>query len=281
MDRRWPILIAVLALGLLVGLGVALHNGRPHRAHAAATGHRHPAHHISVGAVARRNARTDARVIRRLLRHPVAIRSGTRHRREIALTFDDGPTRYTRGMVRMLRRLRAPGTFFTIGLQLPRYPAAIAAEVRAGFPVGDHTVNHPRLAPMPGPGQRREIRGQARRLRRLGAPWPRLFRPPYGSYDRTTLGITRTLGMVVVLWTVDSRDYLRPGRKAIIRTVVAGARPGAIVLLHDGGGDRSQTIAALPGIVRRLRRRGYRLVTVPQLLRPLGMPLGSGWMSGR
>jgi peptidoglycan-N-acetylglucosamine deacetylase len=281
MDRRWPILIALLALGLLVGLGLSFHDGRPHRAHAGATSHPHLAHRISAGAVARRHARTDARVIARLLRHPPAVRSGTRRRREVALTFDDGPSPYTRRVVRMLRRLRAAGTFFPIGLQLPRDPGAIAAELRAGFPVGDHTVNHRPLAPLAGPAQRREIHGQARRLHRLGAPWPRLFRPPYGSYDRTTLGITRSLGMVLVLWTVDSRDYLRPGRKAIVRTVVSGARPGAIILMHDGGGDRSQTIAALPGIVRRLRQRGYRFVTLPQLLRPRGMALGSGWMSGR
>jgi len=141
-------------------------------------------------------------------------------------------------------------------------------------------VNHPALAPMPAAGQRREIRGNARRLTGLGAPWPRLFRPPYGSYDHTTVAIARSLGMLVVLWTVDTEDYLRPGRKKIAAKAVSGARPGAIILMHDGGGDRSQTVAALPAIVRRLRQRGYRLVTVPQLLRGRGMSLGKGWMFG-
>jgi peptidoglycan/xylan/chitin deacetylase (PgdA/CDA1 family) len=238
-------------------------------------------HRVSKRAEVRHDTRVNARVVARVLRHRVVLRAGTRRRREVALTFDDGPTRYSRRVVRALRRLKAAGTFFPIGLQLRRYPRAIAAELRAGFVVGDHTVNHPLLAPLPGRGQRREIRGQARRLHRLGAPWPRVFRPPYGSYDRTTLGIARSLGMVVILWSVDSRDYLRPGRKAIVHNVVSSVRPGAIVLMHDGGGDRSQTVAALPGIVRRLRHRGYRLVTVPQLLRPRGISLGRAWMLGR
>jgi peptidoglycan-N-acetylglucosamine deacetylase len=87
-----------------------------------------------------------------------------------------------------------------------------------------------------------------------------------GSYDRRTVAIARRPGMLVVMWSVDSEDYTRPGRRAIVRNVLAGARPGAIVLMHDGGGPREQTVAALPAVIRRLRRRGFRLVTVPELL---------------
>jgi peptidoglycan/xylan/chitin deacetylase (PgdA/CDA1 family) len=72
--------------------------------------------------------------------------------------------------------------------------------------------------------------------------------------------------MLMVLWTVDTEDYLRPGVRVIVNRALAGARPGAIILLHDGGGDRSQTIKALPLIVKALRKRGYKLVTVPQLI---------------
>ena len=93
-----------------------------------------------------------------------------------------------------------------------------------------------------------------------------LFRPPYGSFDDSTLALLRARDMVMVLWTVDTADYARPGVKRIIYTALSGARPGANLLFHDGGGDRTQTLASLPRILRRLTERGYRLVTVPQLL---------------
>jgi peptidoglycan/xylan/chitin deacetylase (PgdA/CDA1 family) len=93
-----------------------------------------------------------------------------------------------------------------------------------------------------------------------------LWRPPYGSYNPTTLAIARHLHMLMVLWTVDTQDYLRPGVAVIVHRALAAARPGAIILLHDAGGNRSQTIAALPLIVRALRKRGYQLVTIPQLI---------------
>jgi peptidoglycan-N-acetylglucosamine deacetylase len=282
MDRRRPVTVSLLALGGLVSLALLVRGSPSHSRAAAARAHARAAvHRASASVGARRNARADAAVVARFLHRHTTIRIGTRRRREAALTFDDGPSIYTRRVVRALRRAHVAATFFPTGLMLESHPAPLATVVRAGFPVGDHTVNHVLLAPLPGAGQRREIRGQERRVRRLGLPPPRLFRPPYGSYDTTTVGIVRSLGMANVLWSVDSRDYTRPGRKAIVRNVLGGVRPGAIVLMHDGGGDRSQTVAALPAIIRRLERRGYRLVTVPELLRPLGTSLRTGWTVGR
>jgi peptidoglycan/xylan/chitin deacetylase (PgdA/CDA1 family) len=281
MDRRAVIVACLLLLGALVAVATRAQDtgdtsppGARERAAAAAV------RRATASGAVRRAARSDARVVDAALRHVTVVRRGTRHRREVALTFDDGPSPYTGQIVRRLRLMHVPGTFFTVGLQLERFPNAVATVVRAGFPVEDHTVNHRSLAHLPRPAQLREIRGDARRLVRLGVPSPRLFRPPYGAFDRTTEGVARSLGMLVVMWTVDSRDYTRPGRKAIVHTVLSGIRPGAIVLMHDGGGDRAQTLKALPAIVRGLRRRGYRLVTVPQLLRPRGMPLRGGWITG-
>jgi peptidoglycan/xylan/chitin deacetylase (PgdA/CDA1 family) len=94
-----------------------------------------------------------------------------------------------------------------------------------------------------------------------------LFRPPYDYYNSTTLRILKRLGMLMTLWSVDTRDWTRPGTAAIIRSALSAARPGAIILMHDGGGDRSQTVAALPAIINGLRRRHYGFVTIPQLLR--------------
>jgi peptidoglycan/xylan/chitin deacetylase (PgdA/CDA1 family) len=95
---------------------------------------------------------------------------------------------------------------------------------------------------------------------------PCLFRPPGGAYDSRVVSDAKALGMTTVLWNVDPRDWSRPGSGAIYSRVVSAARPGAIVVMHDGGGDRSQTVAALPRIIRTLKGRGYRLVTVSKLL---------------
>jgi peptidoglycan/xylan/chitin deacetylase (PgdA/CDA1 family) len=115
---------------------------------------------------------------------------------------------------------------------------------------------------------------------RLGAPPPRLFRPPYGSFDATTLKVLRRMRVLMVLWSTDTGDYRLPGVKAIVRAALRGARPGAIILMHDAGGIRTQTIAALPTIIRELRRRHYRLVTVPRLIAdgppPRAQPLPPG-----
>jgi len=114
--------------------------------------------------------------------------------------------------------------------------------------------------------QDNEVLDQTQWVRKYGGPFPRLWRPPYGSYDSATLAILKRLHMLMVLWTVDTDDYLRPGVSVIVHKALAGARPGAIILMHDAGGDRDQTITALPPIVQALRARGYRLVTIPQLI---------------
>jgi peptidoglycan/xylan/chitin deacetylase (PgdA/CDA1 family) len=95
---------------------------------------------------------------------------------------------------------------------------------------------------------------------------PCLFRPPYGSTSPALEALARRLGMQTVLWTVDPRDWSRPGTATIVARVLAAVRPHAIVLLHDGGGPRQQTVAAVPAIVTSLRARGYRFVTLPTLL---------------
>ena len=135
--------------------------------------------------------------------------------------------------------------------------------------IGDHTETHPVMAALPPAEQAAQIIGQAEQVEAYGAPFPRLYRPPYDSVNRATFSILRRLHMLMVLWTVDTNDYLRLGVPAI-------------VLMHDAGGDRSETIAALPAIVHKLRARGYRLVTIPQLIlddpptRPTVSPFGLG-----
>ncbi|HWK27882.1 MAG TPA: polysaccharide deacetylase family protein [Solirubrobacter sp.] len=197
---------------------------------------------------------------------PYVAVAGRKHR-EVALTFDDGPGPYTATLVRTLRRLHAPGTFFQVGVT--EHYFTDAEELQRKDPlvtVGGHTVNHRRMDRLSRAEQAAEIDGVTDILTAAGQPAPTLFRPPYGAFNQTTLDLLRDRGMTMVLWSVDSHDYLRPGVDAIVANVLDNVKPGGIVLMHDAGGERSQTIEALPRIVHALRARGYTLVSVPQLL---------------
>jgi peptidoglycan/xylan/chitin deacetylase (PgdA/CDA1 family) len=182
------------------------------------------------------------------------------------LTFDDGPGPYTPGVLAVLERLHVHATFFAIGEMERYFAASTVRELRDGDVVGDHTETHPEMARLSAHEQYDQLLDQIARIELLGGPRPILFRPPYGSYDITTMRELRSLHLLMVLWSVDAGDYLRPGVRQIVRRVLAGAHPGAIILLHDAGGDRIQTIAALPSIISKLRARGFHLVTVPELL---------------
>jgi peptidoglycan-N-acetylglucosamine deacetylase len=212
------------------------------------------------------HAAGQARSVDRVLRHTSYVRLGGSRRREVALTFDDGPSRYTPAILGVLRRMHAPATFFVIGRWARAFPKLVMAEVRAGCEVGDHTENHPPLALLSPIAQAAEIAAAARAIHSDGAPYPVLFRPPYGSFDPSTLQVLRAQRMLMVLWSADTEDYRRLGVAKIVYTALSGARPGEIILMHDGGGDRAQTVAALPRIIARLHQRGFRLVTVSQLL---------------
>lgn len=183
----------------------------------------------------------------------------------VALSFDDGPSTFTLRFVRMLHAAHAVATFFMIGDQLSSgYRPVLREELRDGDALGDHTWSHPDL--LHGGDVLGQLRETKRAIARLSGYAPCVFRPPYGAYDRSVVRTARSLGLATVLWNVDPSDWALPGTAAIEQRVLAGVRPGSIVLSHDGGGPRAQTLAAYPTIIRSLRKRGYRFVTVPQLL---------------
>jgi peptidoglycan/xylan/chitin deacetylase (PgdA/CDA1 family) len=202
---------------------------------------------------------------RTLARTPYVQAAGTQHR-EIALTFDDGPGPYTPQVLAVLKREDVPGTFFEVGVSEQYFHDSTSAIVAAGYPIGDHTETHYAMSHLDYAGQKGQLLQDTAAIGRFGAPFPRLFRPPYGLWDNTTLKLLKQYHMLMVLWTVDTNDYTLPGVDAIVHTAVSGARPGAIILLHDAGGNRAETVAALPKIISDLRKRGYRFVTVPKLL---------------
>jgi peptidoglycan/xylan/chitin deacetylase (PgdA/CDA1 family) len=189
---------------------------------------------------------------------------GGRHGRYVALTFDDGPSRYTPRVLRLLRRAHARATFFVIGSRVADRPDLVRAESLLGA-VGNHTWTHPRLVSLARRDVIRQLlRTQAAIVRATGGVRPILFRPPYGVGTPAEVAAVHALRLVDVRWSVDSLDS-RPGANAgsVVRTVLAELRPGAIVLLHD---IHPWTVAALPRILHTLRRRGLTPVTIPELV---------------
>jgi len=276
--RRRRALALAVAVGAVAIVAVALlgSHGRSSKAVSAAPG---GGHRAALGGVAR--PRDDELEVKRavsgVLAYTPFVRKGGDHGRDIALTFDDGPGPYTPEVLNVLERFHVRATFFSIGEMDRYFSASTVRELRDGDVVGDHTETHPEMAHLSAHDQHEELFEQIARIELLGGPRPSLFRPPYGSFNATTLRQLRALHLLMVLWSVDTDDYLQPGVSEIVENALAGAHPGAIVLMHDAGGDRLQTIAALPTIIRRLRARGFHLVTVPQLLAddppPRGEPL--------
>ncbi len=194
-------------------------------------------------------------------------------RREVAIGFDDGPAPDTAAFVTMLERSHAQATFFMIGEQVGRsYRPTLLRELRDGDVLGDHTFTHPDL--LVSGGVREQLQKTIAVIRSLTGYTPCVFRPPYGDYDQSVIQTARALGLATVLWNVDPSDYTRPGTAAIEQRVLSQVQPGSIIISHDGGGPRGQTLAAYPTIISSLRARGYRIVTIPQLLgfRPTYVP---------
>jgi peptidoglycan/xylan/chitin deacetylase (PgdA/CDA1 family) len=268
--RRSALAVGILVLMVALGAGVlALASGtHPQRRVVAPVAVAvRPRRALTATVVTARRAHAEGLAVQRARRQAPFVSIGGRAHRDIALTFDDGPGPYTPAIVRALTRAGAPATFFQVGFSEHWFTDGEALEVSdRRFALGDHTQSHGHLPSLSARDQAAEIDRQATVLRTAGGPPPTLFRPPYGQFDATTLKLLAHRRMLMVLWSVDSRDYLRPGVDAIVQRVLAGAEPGAIVLMHDAGGDRSQTVAAIPRIVTALRRRHYNLVTVPRLL---------------
>jgi peptidoglycan/xylan/chitin deacetylase (PgdA/CDA1 family) len=181
----------------------------------------------------------------------------------VALTFDDGPGPYTRLALRILRKAHVHATFFVVGRNLARFPGVAQAEARA-HAVGDHTWTHPYLPSLSSAGVAAELGSTQTAVRRAVHRRVALFRPPYGGRGPEVDAAARRLGMVDVLWSIDSGDSAGANWAAIARNVEAGIRPGSIILMHE---NRGQTIRALKFVILPyLRRRHVELVTVPRLL---------------
>lgn len=190
---------------------------------------------------------------------------GDQSRKEVALTFDDGPhPKYTPQLLRILKEEDVPATFFVVGEMAEKHADLIRADVAGGHIIGNHTYHHVSLVKIPPEYIATEIKACGEVIESiLGRP-PHLFRPPGGEYDQDVAQAAEALGYKIVLWTDDPGDYASPGRDVIEQRTLDRVGNGGIILLHDG---IQQTINILPDLIHKLKARGYRFVTIDDMLR--------------
>jgi peptidoglycan/xylan/chitin deacetylase (PgdA/CDA1 family) len=192
--------------------------------------------------------------------------NGPRDKKVVALTFDDGPFPLTPKFYDVLEREHVPGTFFVIGQQVPGKGALLKRALRDGFALGDHTWTHANVSGGGAAAASQIARTKSAIQRATGGYTPCLFRAPGGAVSGNLINIARGQGMNTIQWDVDPRDWSTPGTDAIYSRIISQTRPGSIILMHDGGGPRTQTLTALPRVINTLRKKGYKFATVPDLL---------------
>jgi len=187
-------------------------------------------------------------------------------KRAVALTIDDGPDpKWTPRVLDLLAHHEVTATFCLIGVQVRQHPDLVREIVEAGHQVADHTMHHPiNLCRLPGRRIDAEIGDAHRLIKEVSGSAPKLFRAPGGTWSRTLLKSVARHGMLPLDWDIDPRDWSRPGTKHITRAMLR-AKPGDILLCHDGGGDRSETLRALHTVIPRLKKRDLEFISLLSL----------------
>jgi peptidoglycan/xylan/chitin deacetylase (PgdA/CDA1 family) len=255
-DRRLLLTLGAAALVSACAPAAA----SPQRTAAPAPKPTRPRHTPSAALLARCEPSTSAELAgRKPLTHvPCGDATGA----NIALTIDDGPDpRWTPQMLALLARLDIRATFCVVGRQAAVNPGLVAAVAAAGHQVANHTYTHRFLATASESRVRSEIERASDAIRTAtGGASPTHFRAPGGEWSATVLAECAAQGLRPLGWSVDPRDWSRPGTQHIVRTIADTTTPGSIILEHDGGGNRSQTLAALAVALPRLLDAGYRFV---------------------
>jgi len=205
---------------------------------------------------------SEVAAVRRLAAYGLPLFCGGSSKRMVALTFDDGPGPYTPLAIKKLREARLRATFFLVGKEIRAYPGLAGLE-KPYSAAGDHTMTHPFLPGLSEAAMTQEIAGAKALIEQATGRPVALFRPPYEGRSPAISAEVKALGLLEVLWSTDSADSLGANYAGIEHNVVAGLRPGSIILMHE---NRGQTIRALPVIFAALAREHLRAVTVPELV---------------
>jgi peptidoglycan-N-acetylglucosamine deacetylase len=183
----------------------------------------------------------------------------------IAMTFDDGPSpETTPRLLDILKQRNIKATFFMIGQNAERNPAIVKRILAEGHEIGNHSWTHPQLSKLADDRVTEEINKTQNAIKDASGYTPVLMRPPYGAITaRQKEWIEKQFGLSVIIWSVDPFDWKRPGASVIEQRILSGARPGAIVLSHD---IHKQTVDAMPATLDALAAKGFKFVTVSQLI---------------
>lgn len=193
------------------------------------------------------------------------IWEGDRNSKNIALTFDDGPNaKYTPQVLAILAKEKIHATFFLIGKNAEHLPNLVKQIHQEGHEIGNHTYSHPRLTKVSSWKIKDEVEKTRDIVKEITGQPTVLFRPPYGIFDTRTLAELAIRKFDVVLWSIDSRDWAKPGTKAIEKNILSRVRGGSIILCHD---SHDQIVQVLPEIIEKLKAQGYKFVTVPEMIK--------------
>lgn len=184
----------------------------------------------------------------------------------IALTFDDGPSSFSAPILQILKSKDAKATFMDIGDQSAAMPNIEQQMLADGNQVASHSFSHPDLTTLNRDALRKQLTAGFDAINKASNSTTRMLRAPYGSFNKQTWMNSCDLVSSNILWTIDTQDWEQPGEQQIKKQVMDNAYSGAIVLMHDGGGDRTQDVKILPEIIDGLKSQGYQFVTIDELI---------------
>jgi peptidoglycan/xylan/chitin deacetylase (PgdA/CDA1 family) len=206
---------------------------------------------------------------------PDIYRTGNPKSRQVALTFDDGPSQeFTPLVLDILKEYDVPATFFLVGVHAERYPDIARRIAEEGHEIGNHTYGHINVPTASNKALYEEVIKATRVIAQTTGEYPKYVRPPRGVFDARFRRLSHVLGQKIVLWTISTRDWrYGTSAQAIVKRAVSQAKGGDIILFHDSGalvrnegGDRSATVRALPLVIEGLRQKGLEIVPLGELL---------------
>lgn len=189
--------------------------------------------------------------------------------KKVALTFDDGPHPvWTQKVLDILKEHKIKATFFLIGSNVEKYPWVVKRIAEEGHIIGNHTYTHKVVGSYSPTQAKREIEKTQMCIKNITGKKTYLLRPPYGSYQQGFYQVAKDYNYKIILWSVTVADWKKNlSSNEIAYRVITSTKPGAIILLHDGGGRREATVKALPRIIKALKKEGYKFVTVEEMLK--------------